>query len=114
LDYHQKQNLDDMLSSTSLGETDKLQEAFKNSTPETRNAYGYVLSRELGLEVSLLNKENGGYDLSVFLDSSKIDISQDKPWSPVIISTDRQPVNQAVDELSDSAARYRKEIGQTR
>jgi hypothetical protein len=134
LDYHQKQNLDDMISATSLGQTDRLKEALQNSTPEARNAYAEVMRKEMGRDVDLTNKDNGGYDLSIYGDSglTKIDIAQDKKSTPANVSsgflngkaimntdpwkmtTDPKYVNQAIDKLSDSAGKYRKEVGETR
>jgi hypothetical protein len=134
LDYHQKQNLDDMISSTALGQTDKLKDALQKSTPEARNAYAEVMRKEMGLNVTLDNKANGGYDLNVYDKSgtSKIEMSQDEQFAtakissgwengkapmfanPWIMSEDRQTVNHAMDNLSDNAAKYRVQVGETR
>jgi hypothetical protein len=132
LDYKQKNQLDEMISTTALGQTDKLKDALKNSTPETRNAFAEVMRKEMGLDVSLSNKENGGFDLTASPHSglTRVSISQDKQWAQPMISSDwpngkapmnvdpwqstiDSPAHPALAQLSDQTAKYRIEIGQT-
>ena len=134
LDYKQKQNLDDMISATALGQTDKLKEALGKSTPEARKALAEVMQKEMGLDVDLNEKANGGYDMHMYRQSGlfQMSFSQDKQWAPTTASSgflngkapmnsdpwemtkDPKSVNQAFDKFSDGASKYRKEIGETR
>ena len=134
LDDHSKQNLSDMISATALGQTDNLNAALAKSTPESRSAYADTLRHEAGRNVDLNNKPNGGFDLSVYdkTGASKVEMSRGNQFAPTSISsgwengkalpdanpwnmsTDRKAVNQAMNKLSDSAGKYRTEVGQTR
>jgi hypothetical protein len=134
LDDQSKQNLSDMISATALGQTDNLNAALAKSTPETRSAYADTLRNEAGRNVDLNNKPNGGFDLSVYdkTGASKVEMSRGNQFAPTSISSgwengkalpdanpwnmtmDRKAVNQAMGKLSDSAGKYRTEVGQTR